>query len=260
MSATLTAVLPGRFVWHELLTTDPAAAKAFYSAVIGWGTQPFDPEGTYTLWTAGEQPVGGVMAFPEEAKQGGAAHPAWLTYISTPDTDATAKRVVELGGKIRKAPDNIPNVGRFAVLTDPQGAYFCLYTPESPAPDAQPTEGQFSWHELATTDHEAAFKFYTTLFPWVHTSTMDMGPSGPYVMYGVQADVPLGGMYNKPPETPVPNWLPYALVPDADAAAEKATKLGGTILVGPMEVPGGDRIAVAMDPQGAVFAVHSRKK
>ncbi|HEX9893564.1 MAG TPA: VOC family protein [Gemmatimonadales bacterium] len=260
MSTTLTAVLPGRFVWHELMTSDPGAAKAFYTAVVGWGTQPWAQDGSYTVWTNGEAPVGGLMALPDEVKAMGVP-PNWLTYISVPDTDAYAKRVEELGGKTLKPPTSLPNVGRFAVVADPQGAAFALYTSETPSlPDAAPTTGEFSWHELATTDYEAAFKFYSTLFGWVNTETMDMGPGGKYLMYGFTKELPLGGIYNKDAKVPVPNWLPYALVPDADAAAATAEKLGGKVIVPPMEVPGGDRIAVVLDPQGAAFAVHSKKK
>jgi uncharacterized protein len=260
MPTTMIATLPGRFLWHELLTSDPGAAKSFYSAVVGWGTQGWEKDSSYTLWTNGQAPVGGLMALPEELKAM-QVPPNWLTYISAPDTDAFAKRAEELGAKILNPPRNLPGVGRFAVISDPQGAVFCLYTPEGGMPpDAPPNGGEFSWHELATTDYKAAFKFYSTLFEWVNTETMDMGPAGEYLMYGFKGGTSMGGIYNKPPETPVANWLPYAMVPDADAAAERATQLGGRVCVGPMEVPGGDRIAVLNDPQGAFFAVHSKKK
>ena len=260
MSTTLTAVLPGRFVWHELMTSDPNAAKAFYQAVVGWGNQPWAPDGSYDVWLNGQAPVGGVMALPDHVKAMGVP-PHWLTYVSVPDTDGYTKRVQELGGKVLKEPESLPNVGRFAIVADPQGAVFALFTSEHPTPpDALPNPGEFSWHELATTDYEAAFKFYSTLFGWINTSTMDMGPAGKYLMYGFKEDMPLGGIYNKDAHIPVPNWLPYALVADADAAAETAKKLGGKVLVDPMEVPGGDRIAVLMDPQGAAFAVHAKKR
>lgn len=256
---TLTAVLPGRFVWHELLTTDPDAAKRFYAEVVGWGTQAWEGALEYTLWTNGPNPAGGLMALPEELRKMNLP-PHWLTYISAPDTDAYVKKAEQLGAKLQRPVETIPNVGRFAVLSDPQGAIFNLYTPEARGTtDAPPAQGEFSWHELATTDYEAAFKFYSALFGWVNTETMDMGPSGKYLMYGVADGPPMGGIYNKSAEQPA-SWLPYALVADADAAAEKATRLGGRVHVGPMEVPGGDRIVVFSDPQGAMFAVHALKK
>ena len=164
---------------------------------------------------------------------------------------------------IRQSADGelevVPTVGRFIIISDPQGAVFALYQPENDmAPDSLPVPGGWSWHELATTDREGAFKFYSSLFGWVKTGDMDMGEAGIYQMYGL-GEVPMGGIYNKPKEVPISNWLPYAMVASADDSAATATKLGATILYGPMEVPGGDRVAALLDPQGAPFAVHSRK-
>jgi predicted enzyme related to lactoylglutathione lyase len=250
-------ILPGRFNWHELLTTDPKAAHTFYEAVVGWGTAPWGTDG-YTMWMSGQTPVGGVMETPAEVKAMGVP-PHWLTYISTPDADATARRAEQLGGKILKPAEVVPTVGRFLVIADPQGAVFCLYQPENDmAPDTLPVPGTWSWHELATTDREAAFKFYSSLFGWVKTGEFDMGEAGIYQMYGI-GEVPMGGIYNKTAEMPVSNWLPYAMVMDADLATDAAKKQGATILFGPMEVPGGDRVAMMLDPQGAAFAVHARK-
>jgi predicted enzyme related to lactoylglutathione lyase len=250
-------ILPGRFNWHELLSSDPAAAHGFYEAVVGWGTAPWGTEG-YTMWMNGQTPVGGVLELPAELKATGVP-PHWLTYISTPDVEATARRAEQMGGKILKPVEVVPTVGRFIVVADPQGAVFCLYQPDNDmAPDTMPVSGGWSWHELATTDREGAFKFYSGLFGWVKTGDMDMGEAGIYQMYGL-GEIPMGGIYTKPKEVPVSNWLPYAMVPDADQATATAKKQGATILFGPMEVPGGDRVAMMMDPQGAAFAVHSKK-
>ena len=121
------AEIRGRFVWHELMTTDPQAAGAFYSKVLPWKTQPSGmPD--YTLWISGKTQAGGLMAQPESARQAGAP-PSWLVYIGTPDVDATAAAAERLGGKVLKAPADIPAVGRFAVLADPQGAAFAVFTP-----------------------------------------------------------------------------------------------------------------------------------
>jgi predicted enzyme related to lactoylglutathione lyase len=250
----------GRFVWHECLTGDVDAAVDYYGKLIGWGSMVWEGEmGPYTMFTQGETPAAGVMELPPEAKQGGAPH-HWLGYISTPDTDATTEQVAGLGGGVLVAPMTIPAVGRMAVLTDPQGAVFACYTPDTMQGDvdAPPQVGGFSWHELMTTDWEAAFAFYATAFGWEKMEAMDMGELGTYQMFGVPGgERPLGGMFNKPPEVPVPNWLFYAMVSDVDQAAEQITALGGTVLNGPMEVPGGDRVVQALDPQGAPFALHS---
>lgn len=247
----------GRFVWYDLMTTDPDAAEAFYSKVIGWGTMQWDGPMPYTMWTrAPEAPLGGLMTLPEEAKAAGAP-PHWLAYVSTPDCRATADKAVALGGKIIKEPTDVPETGTFAVLADPQGVVFAIYESASGSPEDAPAEvKQFSWHELATTDWEAAFEFYAKLFEWSKTDDMDMGEAGVYRMYGF-GQWPLGGMFNKTPEMPVASWLYYIKVPDVNATVETVKAEGGKILNGPMEVPGGDMIAQCVDPQGACFAVHS---
>lgn len=250
----------GRFLWHECLTADKDAAVAFYTKLIGWGTMDWDNEmGPYTMWTKGEMPVGGLMVLPDEAKQAGAP-PHWLAYVSTPDTDATAAQVTDLGGEVLVAPMSIPTVGRMAVMKDPQGAVFACYTPEeTPAGiDSPPEQGYVSWHELMTIDWEAAFDFYSAVFGWEKKDAMDMGEMGTYQMYGNPGvDMPLGGMFNKPDEVPVSNWLLYTLVGNVDEAAEQVKALGGTVLKGPMDVPGGDRVVLCVDDQGAPFALHA---
>ena len=117
----------GRFVWHELMTPDPGKAKDFYTKVSGWGTQPFGND--YTMFTANGTPIGGVMALPEPSAPIG-----WLAYVSVPDIDAAAAQAQKLGGRIIKAPAAIPTIGRFAIVADPQGAMFCLFTPEGDRP------------------------------------------------------------------------------------------------------------------------------
>src|SRR5947209_4557551 len=249
----------GRFVWFDLMTTDPEAAKAFYTAVMGWGTQVWENPGTsYTMWTVGERPIGGVNKLPDEAVAGG-ARPHWLAYVTVPDVDATVARVQELGGKVKVPPTSIPTVGRYAVIADPQGALISPYTPDNlgPEPEGVPPVGEFTWHELATTDPEPAFHFYHDLFGWEQTSAMDMGSAGVYQMYG-RHGATLGGIYKKTTEGP-PAWLHYARVADANAAVETVRQQGGQVLNGPMEVPGGDLIATILDPQGGPFAVHAKK-
>ncbi len=250
-----------RFVWYELLTSDVDAAKAFYTALIGWGTTDMSAGGQpYTMWTVSEAPVGGLMALPDEAKAAGAP-PHWLGYVSTSDVDATAAETSRLGGKVLKEPTDIPDMGRFAILADPQGAVFAVYkaAQEQPADQGTPALGGFSWHELATTDYEAAFEFYSQLFGWKKTDSMDMGEGAIYQMYGA-GDTTLGGMYNKTadmPGPPPPAWLYYTTVGSVDESAPQIKELGGQISVGPMDVPGGGRIVMGMDPQGAAFALHS---
>jgi predicted enzyme related to lactoylglutathione lyase len=211
------------------------------------------------MWVAKSGPVGGVMKLPEDAKAMGAP-PHWLPYINTPDVDATVRQANQLGAKTLFGPHDIPNVGRFAVLQDPQGAVFATFKASgSPMPMSdKPGIGEFSWHELVTTDWNAAFRFYQQLFGWEKTESMDMGPEmGIYQMYGWKGNT-LGGMMNRPKEMQAPpNWLSYIRVADSKQATDTFKRLGGTLLNGPMEVPGGDWISQGLDPQGAAFAVHS---
>lgn len=248
----------GRFCWYELLTKDAEAAPGFYGKIAGWGVAPWQTPGgpPYAMWMNGPGPIGGLMALPEEARKGGApSH--WLAHISTPDLKSTVARAKELGGSILTEM-SVPTVGSFAIVRDPQGAVFSAFQPQGDAPghDGEARIGEFSWHELATTDGEAAWSFYSGVFGWVKADAMDMGEMGTYQMFGRGAQM-LGGVFRKPPEMPVAAWLLYIRVPDADEAADKVRSLGGTVLNGPVDVPGGGRIAQCADPQGAAFAVHS---
>src|SRR5688500_2190510 len=242
----------GQFVWHELATTDPQAAEKYYKEVIGWGTKPFedaDPDEPYTMWTTGGVPRGGLMQMPEMARDQGVP-PFWLTYIAVADTDAIVERVNALGGKLHHGPETITNVGRFAVVADPQGAAFGVISGEGgSSPTDEGATGTFSWHELTTSDAGAAWKFYAELFGWQKTEAMDMGGGNMYQMFGYPGGQSVGGMSKR---TGIrPHWLPYVVVQDVEATVGRIAAGGGNVMLGPMEVPGGDKIAVATDPQGA---------
>ena len=250
--------LLGSFVWNELMTTDMGAAGPFYSKVVGWKTAPFSPDGSYHTFNTKSGPVGGMMVLPDDAKKMGAP-PHWLMYVGTPSVDDTAQRVAQLRGRVLKQPADIPGVGRYAVVQDPFGATFGLYQPSTPRPSkTEPGTGDFSWFELYTPNPEGAWNFYQSLFGWEKTSAMDMGEMGTYQMFGRGGGIPNGGIMKPPPGAPAA-WMPYAMVADAKASAAAAQAAGGKIINGPMEVPGGDWIAQGIDPQGAMFAMHSRK-
>ncbi len=246
----------GRFVWHELLTRDAAAAKSFYTKLTGWKHQPWPLDPTYTVCHSEQGPTAGVLPISAEFPADMPAH--WLSYAGTRDVDGTVAAAVRAGGTLMKGPEDIKGAGRYAVLKDPQGAVFAILDPENARPEAAvPPVGTFSWHELATTDNEAAFAFYSELFGWDAIVRMDMGPIGTYLIFG-QNGVQRGGIYNKPADWQAPpNWLPYAHVPNTDAGFKTATAAGAKVLVAPMDVPGGGRIATFTDPTGAPFAIHS---
>jgi predicted enzyme related to lactoylglutathione lyase len=249
-----------RFVWHELMTTDPDAAQSFYTEVMGWGIQPFEGHDhmDYTMWTVGDEPIGGVMELPEQAASAGAP-PHWMGYVGVDDVQATAARAADLGAGLIVPPQEIPGAGWFAVVQDPHGAVFSLYQTVNPAAEGaeQPPEGpgRVSWNELATTDFEAAFGFYAELFGWTVHEDMDMGPHGTYRIYGPEGAAPLGGMFTKPADMPQAGWIYYLTVGDLDATLSAVSNHGGRVVQQPIEVPGG-RIAHCLDPQGAFFALH----
>jgi predicted enzyme related to lactoylglutathione lyase len=250
----------GRFVWHQLMTRDVAGAKKFYSKLVRWKTLPWPLDPAYTVCHTDAGPVAGIMEITPDLPAEVPSH--WLQYIGTRDVDGTAEAAVRAGGSIVKAPSDMAGAGRYAVLKDPQGAVFAVIDPENarPEPAGVAPLGGFSWHELATSDNEAAFAFYSALFGWDALTRMDMGPTGIYLIFG-ENGVQRGGMYIKPPENPgPPSWLPYAHVPNADESFQVALSGGAKGAVPPMEVPGGSRIAILVDPAGAAFAINSMPK
>ncbi|MDP1681815.1 MAG: VOC family protein [Burkholderiales bacterium] len=114
----------GAFSWNELMTTDVKGAKAFYGELLGWGMQDINTCGMdYTLVKLGDKEIGGIMAIPDQAA---GMPPAWGAYVTVDNVDALLSRVEKLGGKVCVPPQDIPDVGRFAVIQDPQGAMLSL--------------------------------------------------------------------------------------------------------------------------------------
>ena len=247
----------GSFVWYELMTNDCAAAEAFYRGVIGWKAQDSGlPNQSYTILSAAQTPIGGLMALPPEVRAAG-GRPAWSGYILVEDVDAFAARVKKAGGAIHHPPEDIPGVGRFAVVADPQGAVFMLFRGSSDmpaAPTAPGTPCHAGWHELHTSDPERAFAFYSGLFGWTKDRVFDMGPMGPYQLFATGGEA-VGGMMTRGEATPAPVWLYYFNVEDAAAAAARVKDHKGQVLNGPHQVLSGNWIVQCRDPQGAMFAL-----
>ena len=247
----------GKFVWYELITKDTEAAGAFYQKVMGWTARDAGMAGTaYTIFSMGDAGVGGMLTLPPEA--GGAdTPPFWMGYVLVDDVDRSVKQAVELGGSIHRPAADIPGVGRFAIIADPQGGVVTLFK-ESAGGGAAPTPpgapGHGGWHELYALDREAAFAFYSKLYGWTTGEAMDMGPMGVYQIFNHNGEM-LGGMMDKPPTVPMPGWLYYFNVAAIRAAEAKVKASGGQIINGPHEVPGGHWIVQCRDPQGAVFAL-----
>ncbi len=244
--------------WYELGTNDLDRAGEFYREVLGWNVTDSGMEGmTYHLAAAADGVmVAGMMS---TAEQEGPPPPNWLIYFGCDDCDATVADITAAGGQTYVEATDIPGTGRFAVCADPQGAVFGIL---QPAPmDTEPAGGAFdqsavghgNWHELMSSDPEAAFSFYADRFGWTKGETLDMGEMGTYQLVQDRGR-DIGGIMGLG-DAPMPVWLPYFGTPGVEAAIERIQSAGGTLVHGPMEVPGGAFIAVAQDSQGAWFAV-----
>ena len=250
----------GKFAWYELMTSDTQAAGKFYSDVVGWTTKEMpSPTGMpYTIFNLGEVGMAGMLKLPE--------HIAWIGYIAVDDVDAHIEKIVEAGGKCWRPATDIPGMLRFAVMSDPQGAAFVVFTPNpampSPVRPAPPAPGTIGWHELYTTDLEAGFEFYAKLFGGTKLTDMDMGAMGVYRIFdeGDHKQMGDGGMMTKAPQIPVSCWGFYFNVDSIGAAIERTKAGGGKVIYGPAQVPGGSWIINAQDPQGAMFALVSNKE
>lgn len=239
----------GTFVSYDLRTPDLEAAQAFYTGLMGWRVERV---GEARVFVAGPRRVGGLMALPERARaQGAPAH--WLGHIGVEDVEASARRMVALGGQVL-GPVQQPAPGqRVAVIRDPQGAVFAMSSGRS-----DEGVGAVAWHELNTTDREHAWACYSELFGWRATGTTELGsPLGAYQLFtwdGAGRDV--GGMVNTARLPSIhTHWLFYLTVEDLEASLQTLRALGGRVLNGPMQVPSGDRVAQCEDPQGAALAL-----
>lgn len=253
----------GKHVWFELYTTDLKAAEAFYGSVVGWVPRDAGMPGMqYTMVGPADHAVAGMMALTEEMKTNGAS-PGWTGYVAVDDVDAATAHTQRLGGQVLLAPQDIPGVGRFSTVSDPQGAVLSLFKGapsegmEPPPPPAPGTPGHIGWHELHATSLDGALAFYGELFGWRKGEAMDLGPDGVYQLFstGAQGDNADGGMVLKQPGAPRPHWLYYINVASVDSSQARITAGGGQVLMGPLQVPGGDWIVLGLDPQGAAFAV-----
>jgi predicted enzyme related to lactoylglutathione lyase len=255
MSTATSPSLPNRhgmFIWYEYLAADVDAAADFYGRVMGWQAVPVAPvPDAYRRFEIGGQGVGGL------ARQVPGPGPCWLAFIGVEDVDATVERVRAEGGGVHVPPTDIPGIGRFAMVNDPQGAVFHVMRGASAEPSQAFSPGRVghaSHNELHTRESAKAFAFYRAVFGWNAHEAMDMGPLGTYQLFGTSAGEPLGGMMDSP-NFPRPCWLTYFNVDEIGAAEARVRSAGGQVLHGPEEVPGGDWILQCLDSQGAMFAL-----
>ena len=259
----------GDFIWYELMTPDPEGSKAFYDAVVGWDVSPEGPPeyaGYRMIGRSDGKFAGGVLPLTPEMQQHG-ARPTWLGYLHVQDVDEKLKAIEAAGGKTQMPATDIPNVGRIAMVTDPQGAPFYIMKPLPPQGDPNAKSDVFSvneaqrvrWNELSTTAQDGAVDFYQRQFGWKQEGAMPMGEMGDYRF--IQANgVNIGAIMRKPPQLPVSMWTYYVGVDDIDRAIAAINNGGGKVLNGPHEIPGGEFALTGLDPQGASFGLVGPRK
>jgi len=250
------------FIWYELLTSNPDAAAAFYGAVLGWTSKDSGQSGMdYRLFEMNGVAVGGSMALPPGAAKSGMP-PSWLGYVSVADVDHSVAGIVAAGGSLHMPAMDVAGVGRIAMVADPQGANFYVMKPIGSGTStsfAPGKPGHGGWHELRTTDWESALAFYHAQFGWTKVHAMDMGAMGTYLLFNFGSGAAGGGMFNDP-EAARPQWLFVFNVDDIEAATARVTAGGGERLMGPQQVPTGDWVLYARDPQGAKFVLVGPKR
>lgn len=248
----------GTPIWYELMAKDPLAARRFYAEVVGWQIDAELPTGAtmdYRMINAADGPIGGVFRLTDEMCRQGAS-PCWMMYLGVDDVDACVAAIQSAGGAVLLPAFDIANVGRIAMVADPQGAAFYVMRGDSDEPSraCDPERaGHGMWHELHASDGAQATEFYVAQFGWAKSRAMDMGEMGVYQLFSVDGR-DLGGIMSDR-EFPRPAWLPYFRVDGIAQAAQRIVQAGGRVLSGPMEVPGGDWIVNGVDPEGALFAL-----
>lgn len=251
----MTTTPKSEFIWHELVTIDVQAALAFYGHVVGWTWQAIPTGGgVYHRLEAGGRGMGGMVELTQAQREAG-AQPGWVGYLMVPEVDECVRRLWQMGGMVRRPAEDLPQVGRIAAVSDPQGAAFIVFKP-TPPPGAVPPRasgaGAVGWVELNTSDWQAAFPFYSELFGWEKAAAIE-SPAGAYQLFSAGA-VPIGGMFNASRTTP-PHWLFYFNVDSVDAALARVREQGGAVVREADQVPGGSWVAQARDPQGGLFAL-----
>jgi predicted enzyme related to lactoylglutathione lyase len=244
------------FAWYELLTTDVSAAQSFYGKVLGWDVQDAStPELAYRLFNMGGSPVAGLMELPLDGRKKGAT-PRWVGYVAVEDVDAVVDQLKRLGGTVYVPPTE-SNIGRLAVVADPQTATLALVKGLKYGDRGLGGLGRVCWHELLAADAKAAFEFYGRLLGWQKVQAAT-GLIESYQLFAA-GEQTMGGMFNKIANAPVPFWLYYFEVADLDLATRRVRAEGGHITRGPIELWGDTSIAHCIDPQGAVFALQGAR-
>lgn len=244
----MTAIPTGRFVWFEYLSGDLQKAQGFFGELFNWGTKDVPmPGGTYTMIAVGDRTIGGYVGKTDGTPA------TWMSHLQVASAKETAAKVASLGGKVAKDAFKVGDFGHMAVVTDPHGAVLALWQPAKAEEAPAPTTGSFCWNELFSVDADASVAFYRAIGGFGHDA-MDMGPMGTYHLLTADGAPRAGIMKRQSPDQPH-MWLPYVQVASADATAEKAKKLGGSLVVPPTDIPNVGRFSIFLDTQGAALGI-----
>jgi predicted enzyme related to lactoylglutathione lyase len=249
-----TQYTPGTFSWADLATTDQESAKAFYGGLLGWEAEdmPIGDGSVYSMMRRDGKDVAAIAPQPQQQRDAGVP-PVWNSYVTVASADEAAARAQELGATVHAPPFDVMDVGRMAVIQDPQGAFFMAWQPKRHVGAALVNApGALCWNELASPDLDASTAFYSGLFGW-DIAPFEGSPE-PYLSIKNEGRNNGGIRELSPPGMP-PHWLVYFAVDDLDGALAKVEQLGGVTHAGPIDIAMA-RIAVVADPQGAAFALY----
>jgi predicted enzyme related to lactoylglutathione lyase len=241
----------GQFVWHDLVTDDLAASRAFYGALFGWTFEAADGvDPGYMMIRHEGRPIGGIVT---RRRDGEAAVAQWLAYVAVADVDQATLAFRQAGGRVFRGPLNARKDLRVAVVADAQGAPLGLASrgPALPA-EGPPGLHHWLWMEYVARDAAAALSFYGDALGFRH-ETLEVRQGFTY--YLLTTDRPRAGLFTSPWTRETSAWLPYLRVADAAAAAARATELGGTVALPPRPEVRNGSLAIVLDPGGAPIAL-----
>ena len=246
---------PGTPSWVELAATDEKAALAFYSALFGWkdNPQPMGPGEVYHMMQLRGLEVSAIYTQRADERSMGIP-PHWSTYFSVASADDTAAKAKQAGATVMAEPFDVFDVGRMAVIQDPQGAVFCVWQAKQHIGARLIHEpGAFTWAEVRTTDARKASAFYTKVLG----VSAEKAPGMDYTLLKVGGQETAGILQITKEMGPMPpHWAIFFAVADVDASAKKAASLGATVTVPPQDIPNVGRFSALQDPQGAHFNLY----
>lgn len=243
-------ITPGKFVWHDLLTEDPAGARTFYGDLLGWTFTETDHPRYTLIWHNG-RPIGGIVDMTKDRDDLNKSQ--WVSLVSVVDVDGAARSTVAAGGVAHVGPLDLPDRGRLAVVSDPQGAVVAyLRATRGDPPDREAGLGDWLWNELWTREIDASTRFYTDLIGYELTEEKLVDNDSYPVLS--RDGVHRAGVVSYPMKEVRAHWLPYVRVADPEALAARVERLGGKLLLAPSDAARKGSVAIVLDPSGAPVA------